>query len=172
MREFTPHPNPNCFPHNVNFLSHTQDNPEEVPNPQISASPPEQQLTPFISTFSCEPIDLQRTIKQIFHNILLQHLAFHNHKVILAHRKNRSLDSRLHTSKLPDQITTPLLKHSQHYKNRKCIQHPSYFSQTRSHLYPLHQSFTSSHALSVTKITSEKHKIPEFVPQHLYNIGQ
>lgn len=92
-------------------------------------------------------MDLQHTIKQNFHNILLQHPDFHNHKVISAHSKNRSLDTILHTSKFPDQITTPLLKHIQHYKNRKFIQNTSYLSQTRFHLCPLHQSFTSSHAL-------------------------
>lgn len=139
---------------NINFFSQTQDNPEGVPKPHISASPT-QQLTPFISTFTYEPIDFQCSIKQNFHNILFQHLAFHNHKIISTYRKNRSLDTILHTSKFPAQITTPQLKHSQHYKVRKCIQNPSCFSHTRFLLYPHHWSFISSHALSVKNYVRE-----------------
>lgn len=111
---YSPHPNPNCFPNHINFFSQTQDNPDGVPNPHISASPPQQQLTPFISTSSYELIDLRRTIKQNFNNILLQHPAFHNHKIISAHWKNRSLDSILHTSKFPDQ-TQPTLQKTENW---------------------------------------------------------
>ncbi|TWW58463.1 hypothetical protein D4764_07G0011820 [Takifugu flavidus] len=167
----TPNPNPN-----PNTPTNIEDNSGGVPDPQTSAFPQKSQIIPFISTFSHRTTTLQYTIKQNFSTILHQHPAFHNHKIILAHRKNRNLHSILTTSKFPDQFIAPRPRHSQHYRNRKFIQNT--YTGTGFPTLGLTSIHSTNAVYIITCTLCNKHYIGETqnsihtrLTQHLYNIA-